>query len=126
MNIEYKKVIVHQCVDGVEEDTEVMLPDFAEGRTAPVGVWGRRHQTYLMEHKQDTYEELKNSGRLNAYLADVDWQAKEMLDRLTEEMKTREGVTEELKEKDQMVWVQAMENIRNRVEEITYREIVFR
>ena len=104
MNIKYKKVTVHQCVNGIEEDTEVLIPDIEEETAEPVGVWGRRHQAYLAEHRQATLNELAASGKLNEYLAGVDRDAKALLDHVIEDMKKWNGVDEELKERDQMAW----------------------
>ena len=103
MNIKYKKVTVHQCVNGIEEDTEVLIPDVEEETAEPVGVWGRKHQVYLAEHRQATLNELAASGKLNEYLAGVDRDAKALLDHVIEDIKKWNGVDEELKERDQMV-----------------------
>ena len=71
------------------------------------------------------YTSLLTSGKLNSYLADVDEQAREMFFRLVEQMAEREGVTEQLKADDQMAWVRAMNNIRNRATEIVNAELIY-
>ena len=65
------------------------------------------------------------SGKLNAHLEEVDRQANEMMELLIRQMAEREGVTEELKANDQMAWIRAMNNIRQRAEEIVYQEVIY-
>ena len=72
----------------------------------PVGRWGRMYKRYLKEHHSARYQALLLSGRLNSYLADIDAQAEEQLELLTQQMAEREGVNEELKAANQMEWVQ--------------------
>ena len=91
----------------------------------PIGVWGRRHLRYIRQYKKSLYLDLFTSGKLNAYLADIDAQAEESFPRLVKEIATREGVTERLKAEDQMLWVQRMNNIRERATEIVNRELIF-
>ncbi len=80
---------------------------------------------YLEEHRKVLYTDLLTSGRLNSYLADIDLQASERLERLTEQLKQTEGITEQLKAENAMKWVQKMNNIRHRAEEIVYSEIIY-
>jgi len=91
----------------------------------PIGKWGRMHLRYLKEHRPITYTELTFSGRMGTYLADLNEQAQERLELIIEQMKEAEGVTEDLKRRDQMGWVGAMNSIRNRAEEIVLTEIVY-
>lgn len=63
----------------------------------PIGIWGQRHLDYLKHHCKVTYTNLLTSGRLNAYLADIDRQAQERFERLIEGMKQAQGITEQLK-----------------------------
>ena len=91
----------------------------------PIGLWGQRHLRYLKESRRATYITLFTSGRLNNYLADIDRQAQERMERLTEQMKQAEGITEQLKAENAMEWVQKMNNIRHRAEEIICREIIY-
>lgn len=92
----------------------------------PAGIWGQRHGRYLKEHHRILYYNLLTDGKLNSYLADIDRQAAEMLSRLVKQMAEREGVTEELKAREQMVWVGRMNNIRNRATEIVNNELIYR
>ncbi len=91
----------------------------------PIGIWGQRHHEYLRRNKRITLSSLQISGKLNGYLADIDRQAEEMFERLTRQMAIVEGVTEQLKAIDQMIWAGKMNNIRNRAIEIVNREIIF-
>lgn len=80
---------------------------------------------YLKEHRKVLYTDLLTSGKLNSYLADIGLQASERLERLTEQMKQAEGITEQLKVENDMECVQKMNNIRHRAEEIVYSEIIY-
>ena len=97
----------------------------AEKENKPIGLWGQRHLRYLKEHRKVLYTDLLTSGKLNSYLADIDLQASERLERLTEQIKQAEGITEQLKAENAMEWVQKMNNIRHRAEEIVYSEIIY-
>ena len=91
----------------------------------PIGKWGRMHREYLKEHKPIQYNCLLLSGELRTYLADLNEQAQDRLERMIDQMKMAEGVTEELKAADPMAWVGAMNNIRNRAEEIILQELIY-
>ena len=80
----------------------LVLP--AEGNK-PIGIWGQRHKRYLQEHKRAAYTTLLTKGKLNSYLSDINEQAEEMFFLLVKQMSEREGVTEQLKAKNQMEWV---------------------
>ena len=80
---------------------------------------------YIREHKRILYTTLLTSGKLNSYLADIDEQAEDLFFRLVEQMAEREGVTEQLKAKNQMEWVGRINNIRACAREIVEREIIF-
>ncbi len=98
----------------------------AEGRsTDRAGRRDRRHLRYIREHRIALYTELLTSGRLNAYLADLNEEAEAMLFRLVKELAEKEGVTEKLKAEDGMKWVQAMNNIRNRAAEVVYNDLIY-
>ena len=78
----------------------------------PIGIWGQRHKRYLKEHRKVTYTTLLTSGKLNTYLADSNEQAQERFERLIEQMKQAQGITEQLKADDALEWIQRMNNIR--------------
>ena len=96
-----------------------------EEETQPIGMWGRKHLRYIKEHRKALYTTLLISGKLNSHLAQIDNHATEMFDRLVKQLAEKEDITEQLKAQDQMAWVGAMNNIRNRVEEIVNTEVVF-
>ena len=100
---------------------DLTLPE----ETRPIGKWGRMHREYLKEHKPIQYNCLLLSGKLWTYLADLNEQAQDRLDRIIEQMKTAEGITEDLKASDPMAWVGAMNNVRNRAEEIILQELIY-
>ena len=91
----------------------------------PIGKWGRMHRDYLREHKPIQYNCLLLSGKLWTYLADLNEQAQDRLERMIDQMKMAEGVTEELKAVDPMAWIQRMNNTRARAEEIIREELIF-
>lgn len=93
--------------------------------TRPIGRWGRMHREYLKEHKPIQYNCLLLSGELWTYLADLNEQAQDRLERMIDQMTTTEGITETLKASDPMAWVGAMNSIRNRAEEIILREMIY-
>lgn len=96
-----------------------------EGEGKPVGVWGQRHLRYIHEHKRGFYTSLLTSCKLNSYLADTDWKAQDMFLQLVEQMAEKQGVSEELKAADQMVWVGRMANIQAAAREIVNQELIF-
>ena len=100
---------------------DIRLPE--ENR--PIGRWGRMHREYLKEHRPIRFNDLVLSGQLWTYLADLNEQAQSRLELIIEQMKASEGVTERMKQHDQMAWVGAMNNIRNRAEEIILREMIY-
>ena len=95
-----------------------------EQKEKPIGIWGQRRLRYLKQHRKILYSNLLVSGKLNDHLADINEQAEDMFFRLVRQIAEREGVTEQLKAKDQMVWVGRMNNIRNRVIEIIHNELI--
>ena len=92
----------------------------------PIGIWGQRHLRYLRRCRKATYTALLIEGKLLGYLADVNVQAEEMLFQLVKQMAKDEGVDEALKRYDQLGWVQKMNSIRNRAEEVVLNEIIYR
>lgn len=91
----------------------------------PIGVWGQRRLRYLKQHRKVPYYNLLTSGKLHFHLADVEEEAKILFSRLVKEYAEKEGVTEQLKATDQMSWVRKMKNIRERVIEVVYSDVVF-
>ena len=105
-----------------------LLPDLKlpeEEKQANIGVWGMRHKRFLKENHRVLYANLMTSGKLVTYLDDIERQATTMFLRLVKELAEKENVTEELKATDQMLWVQKMNNIRNRATEIVNSELIY-
>ena len=90
----------------------------------PIGRWGRMHRDYLKEHRPIVFNQLVLSGNLWTYLADINEQAQQRMEVLIHQMKNTEGVTEELKEENQMEWVQRLNHIQNCSEQIIIYEII--
>ena len=91
----------------------------------PIGTWGQRHLDYLKKYRKVTYINLLTSGRLNAYLADIDSQAQERFKRLIEGMKQEQGITEQLKAENALEWTGRVNNIRACARGIVNNEIIF-
>ena len=105
---------------------DYFIPDLElPQESRPIGRWGRMCREYLREHKPIQYNCLLLSGKLWTYLADLNEQAQDRLERIIEQMKTDEGISEALKASDPMAWVGAMNNIRNRAEEIILQELIY-
>ena len=107
---------------------DYLLPNLSlptEEKQANIGVWGMRHKRFLKENHRVFYANLMTSGKLVAYLDDIEQQATDMFLRLVKELAEKENVTEELKAIDQMLWVQKMNNIRNRATEIVNAELIY-
>lgn len=100
------------------------LPEEEEQRF--VGVWGQRHLQYLKEYRRNVYLDLMMSGRLNSYLADIEEQAQERFERIVEQMKQAQGITEQLKADNAWEWVGRMNNIQACAREIVNVELIFR
>ena len=100
---------------------DLTLPE----ESRPIGKWGRMHREYLREHKPIQYNCLLLSGELWTYLADLNEQTQDRLERIIDQMKAAEGITEALKASDPMAWVQRMNNIHARAEEIVREELIF-
>ena len=121
------KSIFEQLGGAYEKQGDYLLPCLIvpDEKEQPIGVWGQRHLRYLKEYRRATYISLLTSGRLNTYLADIDRQAQERMERLTEQMKRAQGITEQLKAENALEWVQRMNNIRACAREVVERKIIF-
>lgn len=96
-----------------------------EEKEANIGVWAMRHKRYLKQNHKVRYYNLLTSGKHNSYLADIEQQAQQLFLRLVKDLAEKENVTEELKATDMMLWVQRMNNIRNRATEIVNAELIY-
>ena len=114
-----KQSLYEQNGGTYREENGHLIPNLAlpESNEQPIGKYGMIHLDYLKKHRRGTYTTLLTEGRLNAYLADVDSQAKKMLDLIIKQSAERERVNEDLKAKDQLKWVQMMNNIKASADE---------
>ena len=111
------------CYELVGDYYLIAGEDEPEGR--PIGIWGQRHLRYIRKHKVGLYAELLTTGKLNDYLADLNEQAEAMFSRLVKQLSEKEGVTEALKEENQMLWVQRMNNIRSAAMESVANDLIY-
>ena len=102
-----------------------MPEDNAPEEEKSIGIWGQRHLRHIRQYKKSLYFDLFVSGKLNAYLADVNSQAEDFFLRTVKEMAMRQGVTEKLKAEDPMRWVGLMNNIHNQAVEIVNMELIY-
>lgn len=105
---------------------DYLIPDLKlpEQPKVEIGIWGQRHLQYLKNHHPIIYTNLLTSCKLTAYLADIDEEASKTFDILVKHFAKQEGVNEQLKSENQMLWVRKMNNIRNRATEIVYNELI--
>ena len=103
------------------------LPDLrlSEQPKVEIGIWGKRHLRYLKNHHPIIFTNLLTSCKLTTYLAEIDEQAEDMFFRLVKQLAEQEDITEQLKAENQMLWVQRMNNIRNRATEIVNAELIY-
>lgn len=114
--------ITYREVNGYMIPNLILPPEEAKVR---LGKWGVLHKDYILKHKKVTVAIMTAEGKFWQYLAEVDKQAEEMYDLLIEQMKDAEGVTEQLKADNQMLWVQRMGNIEARAREFVCEEVIF-
>ena len=117
-----KTKITYRQVNGFLISNIILTPEQAN---IIIGKWGLMHKNYLEHNKRGIFMLMVTKCTLWPYLADIDRQANEMYNLLIEQMKKAEGVTEELKEQDQLEWVQRMGNIQQRAREIVCSELIY-
>jgi len=107
---------------------DYLIPDLIlppEDDNRPIGIWGRRHLDYLKNHRKGLYFIMVMDNTLHTHLSDINEQAEEMFLRLVKDIAKAEDITEQLKAENQMLWVQRMNNIRNRAKEIVNNELIY-
>ena len=107
------------------QEGDYLLPNVEVPESPAIGIWGQRRHKYLMEHNHALYAALFLSGKLTSHLEEIDRMATKMYERLVEQMKERDGITEELKAKHQMEWVQRMNTIRSDAETVVMGELIY-
>ena len=103
---------------------DFFLPMIKAPETPEIGQWGRRYLHYLKENRRAYYTALLLSGKLFYQAAEIDRTAENLYERLTKEIALREGITEDLKARDQMAWTGAMNNVAARAREIVMSEVI--
>ncbi len=105
---------------------DVYLPNLISTETHyEIGVWGMRYYDYIKEHRSSFCTSLMVQCKLNSHLHEVDVRAKEMYVNLVKQLAEQQGITEQLKADNQMLWVRKMNNIANQAREIVYNEVIY-
>ena len=115
--------------NGIEyvRDGDYYIPNLTvpDNKTYNIGKYGRLHAKFIKENHRAIYSMKMLNGTWLAYLEEIDTSAKEMIDKLIKDMAVKQGITEELKAKDQMAWVGAMNNIRHSAEEFVLQDFIY-
>lgn len=106
---------------------DYLLPNLTlqDEKQHSIGVWGMRHKRYLKQHHKVLYYNLLTAGKLNSYLADIDKRAIFLFDETVKSLAKKENITEEIKAKNAIMWVQKTNNIRNRATEIVNEQVIY-
>ena len=112
------KIKYRQCGD-------YRLPELKAPASPRIGVWGERRRKYLREHRKALYTGMLLGGELNGHLDETDRQAEAIFSQLVKQMADTEGITEQLKAENQLLWVQRMNNVRERAAEIVAAELIY-
>ena len=107
------------------QEGDYLLPNVEAPESPQIGIWGQRRHKYLVEHNHALYTALFLSGKLIIHLEEIDLTATKMYDRLIEQLKQRDSITEELKANNQMEWVQRMNTIRNEAKTVVMEELIY-
>ena len=107
------------------QEGDYLLPNVKAPESPTIGIWGQRRHKYLMEHNHALYTALFLSGKLTTHLEEIDRVANKMYNRLVEQLKQRDGITEELKALNQTEWVRRMNTIRSEAETVVMGELIY-
>ena len=121
------KSLFEQLGGTYHEENGYLIPDLRlpDEEEQPIGLFGQRHLRYLKECRRTVYINLLTSGKLNPYLAEIDKQAQERFERLVEDMKQAQGITEQLKAENTLEWKARINYIRECAIEIVDKEIIY-
>ena len=121
------KSLFEQLGGTYHEENGYLIPDLRlpDEEEQPIGLFGQRHLRYLKECRRTVYINLLTSGKLNPYLAEIDKQAQERFERLVEDMRQAQGITEQLKAENTLEWTGRINNIRACAIEIVDKEIIY-
>ena len=104
---------------------DYLIPDIEVPENPEVGFWGMQRRKYLLEHRPALYTALFLGCKLADHLQEIDRSATQMFDQLIDQLKTRNGVTEQLKATDQMKWVRRRSAVRHEAAEIVAKELIY-
>ncbi len=126
-NYKMVKSLFEQLGGTYRKESDYLLPclTIPAEEEQSIGIWGQRHLNYLKQHQKASYTNLLTSGKLNTYLADINRQAQERFERLIEDMKQAQGITEQLKAENALEWTGHLNNIRTCAREIVERELIY-
>ena len=104
---------------------DYLLPNLEVPESPKVGKYGMLRRSFLRSHKQALYTGMMLEDTLNRHLEQVDKEANMLLEKLMTQMMQEQGLTEELKSRNQMLWVQQMNNLRQSAEEVVLKELIY-
>ena len=107
------------------QESDYLIPDLIAPPAPKIGVWGMRRKRWLQQYHHGIYTGMLLSGKLNAHMEEIDRAAEDMFLQLVSQMAINEGVTEQLKAQDQVLWVQRMNSIRDRAMETVNNELIY-
>ena len=121
-----KETLFERMGGTYRNDGDYLLPNVAAPEQPAFGTFGQRHYAYIRKHDKMLFSSLWLSGKLNAYIENIDRQSDELFSRLVRDLEKNENVAERLKTTNQMEWVRRINNIRHRAEEIVNTELILR
>lgn len=106
---------------------DYLIPNLAlpKSKENDIGIYGQRHLKFLQEHRRLIYINLLTTGKLNEYLYEIDKQVRERFCRIVKQLKTTQGITEQMKADSPMEWVRKMNCVRQQAEEIVFKELIY-
>lgn len=104
---------------------DYLIPDLSAQESPHIGIWGERRRRFLHTHQRPIYDAMMMRDTLNTHLEEIDLAAEKMLDQLIAQMAERESLTEAIKTENQLMWIQAMNSIKKRAEEIVFQELIY-
>ncbi len=119
------KSLFEEMGGSYRREGDYLLPNVEMPESPAIGIWGQRRYKYLMEHNHALYTALFLSGKLTTHLEEIDRAAIKMYDRLIEQLKQKDGITEELKAQHQMEWVRQMNALRSEAEAVVKEELIY-
>lgn len=120
-----EKSFFEQTSGTYRQEGDYLLPNLVPPESVAVGIWGQRRRHYLKTLREPIYTALLLNGKLDSHLSEIDTQAEAMFFQLVEQLANQEGITERVKAENQIEWIQQMNSVRDRAEEIIYNELIY-